>query len=227
MKLQRSWRSREGAGVAERTILMTIIEADAGFTGWIALDGEILGVERALPPEHATAIRDMAADYARLFEPDSQPQFAQGAAEALGAVLHDIWFAPLWTLLAQRLGTGGERILTVASECPAILNLPWELWRPPGSDCVGADPAWRLRRFPWTDRVPEAPAGALRPGPLRVLYMVCAPTDQQTLDHEREEGMLLRALSQGRGRRWSRAAISAPMTSWSNATTSSSRMSSI
>ena len=107
--------------MAERTILMTIIEADAGFTGRIALDGETLGAERALPPEHATAIR--------------------GMAEALGAVLHDIWFAPLWTLLAQRLGTGGERILTVASDCPAILNLPWELWRPQGGDCVGTDPA--------------------------------------------------------------------------------------
>jgi len=38
-------------------------------------------------------------------------------------------------------------------------------------------------------------AGELRPRPLRLLFMACAPIDQPTLDYEREEEALFRAVS--------------------------------
>jgi CHAT domain len=82
----------------------------------------------------------------------------------------------------------------IASDRASVLNLPWELLRPPGGEAIGADAKWGLRRLPWADRRLEAADGQLPAGPLRVLYMVSAPTDQVELDFEREEELLLSAL---------------------------------
>jgi len=82
----------------------------------------------------------------------------------------------------------------IASEVPEVLNLPWELLRPPGGDAVGTDPNWGLRRYPRTDRPLPPFAGSLPPRPLRILFMACAPEDQAPVDYEREEELLLAAI---------------------------------
>ena len=89
---------------------------------------------------------------------------------------------------------GSLRFLVIASEIPEILNLPWELLLPPDSDFLGINPLFRIRRFPSSAKQMAPFTGELRARPLRLLFMACAPTDQPTLDYEREEEALFRAI---------------------------------
>jgi len=91
---------------------------------------------------------------------------------------------------------GSLRFLVIASEISEILNLPWELLLPPppDSDFLGVNPLFRIRRFPSSAKQMAPFTGELRARPLRLLFMACAPTDQPTLDYEREEEALFRAI---------------------------------
>jgi hypothetical protein len=88
------------------------------------------------------------------------------------------------------------RFLVIASEIPEILNLPWELLLPPlpDRDFLGINPLFRIRRFSSSAKQMAPFTGELRARPLRLLFMACAPTDQPTLDYEREEEALFRAI---------------------------------
>ena len=92
------------------------------------------------------------------------------------------------------MSSGAHRLLVIASDVADVLNLPWELMRPAGQDFLGFDARFSIRRLPRPDRL--APfAGTLPPRPLRILFMACAPQDQDPLDYEREEAFLLRAIA--------------------------------
>ena len=121
-------------------------------------------------------------------------QLARETLAGIGTELFRLWLAPQWEKLAKALRPGEPRMLVIASGLSSMLNLPWELLKPPGGEAIGANGNWSLRRLPWTDRVLEAGNAALPAGPLRVLYMVSAPRDQVELDFEREEELLVRAL---------------------------------
>jgi tetratricopeptide (TPR) repeat protein len=183
----------------DRTIALSISEigsdAAAVFTLDLRLDGTLLASKQALTVEQSRVVREMAWQYGLLFEQRRTPQLAREVLEALGVQLFELWLAAAWDELARRLGPGERRVLMVASAVPTVLNLPWELLRPAGGECVGSDARWSVRRLPWTKPLPAALAEALPAGPLRVLLMVCAPTDQAQLDYEREEEQLLRALA--------------------------------
>lgn len=102
----------------------------------------------------------------------------------------------MWDQIQQRAPVGTARTLVIASDVAAILNLPWELLRFPGSDFAGFDPTVHIRRLPRVETTLPPFVGTLPPRPLRVLFMACAPQDQDQLDYEREEELLLGALSQ-------------------------------
>ncbi|MBP7070870.1 MAG: hypothetical protein KBA97_07345 [Methanothrix sp.] len=53
--------------------------------------------------------------------------------------------------------------MTIASDAPEILNLPWELLRPPESDFLGLDPRFAIRRLPGSEKKLESFSGELRP----------------------------------------------------------------
>jgi len=108
--------------------------------------------------------------------------------------MFELWLAPSWQRLSAKLGLGDQRILVIASDRASVLNLPWELLRPAEGEAIGADARWSVRRLPWAGRQLETADGRLTVGPLKVLYMVSAPTDQVELDFEREEERLLSAL---------------------------------
>ncbi len=84
--------------------------------------------------------------------------------------------------------------MVIASEIPEILNLPWELLLPPEGDFLGINPLFRIRRFPSSAKQMATFTGELRPRPLRLLFMACSPSDQPTLDYEKEEEALFRAI---------------------------------
>jgi hypothetical protein len=186
--------------MAERTLRLSINETGAGaaavFTFHVFLDDTPVASNQSLSSAQSHTVRELAWQYGQLFEQRSLPQLAREQLQTLGAQLFDLWLAHSWDKLSGKLRPGDQRVLLVASERPEVLNLPWELLRPAGGECIGADGKWSVRRFPWTDRQP-APAGTDLPaGPLRILHMVCAPQDQPELDFEREEELLTRAISQ-------------------------------
>src|SRR5262249_50278684 len=120
------------------------------------------------------------------------------AAEGLnlfGAELFRLWLSSAWEKVAARIPAGSHRTLVIASDLADVLNLPWELLRPPGGDFLGFDARFSIKRLPWPDRQLAPFAGSLPPRPLRILFMACAPQDQAQLDYEREEEVLLRAIA--------------------------------
>jgi tetratricopeptide (TPR) repeat protein len=161
----------------------------------IRLDGTVLTSNQALSIEQSGAMREMAWHYSQLFEQRGPPEVTREKLQTLGDELFQTWFGETWYRLIRQLSPSGRRMLVIASDLPVILDLPWELLRPAGGDSMGVDAKWSIRRLPWSDQVLGAAGHELLPGPLRILYMVCAPRDQVELDFEREEELLLKALS--------------------------------
>jgi CHAT domain len=182
----------------DRVIQLSISESGSGsgamFTFHLDLDGTVLASNQGLTVPQSQAVRELSFRYGLLLEQRRLPQLAREELTAIGAQLFELWLAASWQRLSPRLGLGDQRTLVIASDRASVLNLPWELLRPTGGEAIGADAKWGLRRLPWADRRLEAADGELPAGPLRVLYMVSAPTDQVELDFEREEELLLSAL---------------------------------
>jgi hypothetical protein len=188
----------------DRVIQLSISESGSGsgamFAFHLYLDGTVFASNQGLTVAQSQAVRELSRQYGLLFEQRRLPQLAQQELAAIGAQLFELWLAPSWQKLSAKLALGDQRILVIASDRASVLNLSWELLRPAGGEAIGADARWSVRRLPWADRQLETADGEPPPGPLKVLYMVSAPTDQVELDFEREEELLLSALGRA-GRR--------------------------
>lgn len=155
---------------------------------------------QSLTVAQSHTVRELSLRYGQLFEQRRPPQLTREGLAAIGAELFEFWLAAVWPRLSARLGLADQRVLVIGSERADVLNLPWELLRLEGGGAIGADAKWSVRRFPWPDRQLAAVSEALPAGPLRVLYMVSAPTGQKELDFEREEELLLRGFGKVAGR---------------------------
>ena len=180
-------------------VILTIREIDAPqplFTVHVLLNDDVLASNRGLTLSQSRTVRELSQQFSALFEQRTAPKLAQAAQQALGDTIFTIWLADVWPTLSQRLRPDTPWQLVIASDVPAILNLPWELLRLPPGIFVGSHPILRIRRFPKPEHaLPNRPR-SLPPRPLRVLFMACAPQDQAALDHEREEELLLSILAQ-------------------------------
>jgi hypothetical protein len=108
----------------------------------------------------------------------------------IGQTLFDALCTPAGTDVVAAVRPGGP---ARRDHPPEVLNLPWELL-PVGRDnrALGADPGRGLYRVTPT-RAPsrDAPSG----GPLRVLFLSAAPTNQSQLNYEREEEEILKVFA--------------------------------
>jgi tetratricopeptide (TPR) repeat protein len=184
----------------ESTVTLSIRETGTppqrGFLYQVLVDGEVIASNQSLSPEQAKAVCDFSRRYGELFEhPHQSPQIAADNLKALGTQLFDVWLAPVWDKVKDKVPSGARRLLVIASDVPDVLNLPWELLRPTDGDFIGLDGKFGIRRLPWHDRRLAPFAGELPPRPLRILFMACAPKEQQQLNYEREEVGLLRAIA--------------------------------
>ena len=168
-------------------------EGGPAFLYHIQLDGKVLASNLSISAEDARALRRLARDYLALFEPPRVARLSLQAQRALGRELFDLWLGPHWGEITSRLPPGAHCRIVIASALPDILNLPWELLRPPDGDFLAFDPRFSFRRFPRPDGLlPSAPpTSALPAGPLRVLFFVAAPVDLVELDYEGEEKAVL------------------------------------
>src|SRR5438105_1458374 len=181
------------------TILLSIRETgttdQSVFLFNALIDDEVIASNQSLTMAESQNVRELSRRYNALFEQRYAPQLASDALKTIGAELFDIWLARVWDKVRELCPPGSGRLLAVASDVADVLNLPWELLRPAGGEFVGVDAKFNVRRLPWPDRRPIPFEGQLRPRPLRVLFMACAPKDQHPLDYEREEESLLKVIA--------------------------------
>jgi hypothetical protein len=154
----------------------------------ILLDGNPITSNQSLSPSESQAVRELSRSFAALFEQWCRPEKDAEAQRALGRQLFDLWLASSWEKIRAAVPVSALWFLVVASEVPEILNLPWELLLPPESDFLGINPLFRIRRFPSSARQMAPFTGELRPGPLRLLFMACFPSDQPTLNLRKRGG---------------------------------------
>src|SRR5712692_5927463 len=183
----------------ESTILLSIGQTQEEapvFVSHLLLDGQVVVSNRSLSTQESRGVQDFSRRYNAMFEQQNrQPRIGADNLRALGAELFTLWLAPAWTEVVAKVQVGAQRTLVIASDVPAVLNLPWELLHPPDSDFLGFDPKFSIRRLPRLSRELAPSPGPLPPRPLRILFMACAPQDQPPLDYEREEEFLLRAIA--------------------------------
>ena len=182
----------------DRLITLAIDEtptaAGAVFTFRVRFDDRLVVADGTLTLTQSEQVRDIGETYGAVFANPQDPasfRLAPAQLRAIGLALFDIWFKSSWSQLAVQ--PGDRQILVIASGIPEILNLPWELMRPPEREEIGTDAGWGIRRLPWPDRQ-LATAASLNPGPLRVLFVASSPRDPPELDYELEEELLQRAL---------------------------------
>lgn len=162
----------------------------------ISLDGHPILTNQSLSFPGSEKLRQLSRSYSYLFEQSCRPEMDAGAEAAMGAQLFALFLASSWEKICSAVPSGSApRFLVIASDAPEILNLPWELLRPPGSDFLGLDPLFAIRRLPGSEKKLEPFSSELRPRPLRLLFMACAPKGPAELDYEREEEALFRAVS--------------------------------
>jgi tetratricopeptide (TPR) repeat protein len=124
------------------------------------------------------------------------PFLPRSALAQTGVQLGDLCPEPIAAHLTD--GTGNHR-LTVVSDLPAALNLPWELLPVGGrGDPLGCHKQWGVFRTP--AKAPSPPPVRRGP-PLRILFLAAAPTDQPPLYYEKEEEAILRATATLQGAR--------------------------
>jgi hypothetical protein len=181
------------------TITLSVKESGASpnttYLFHITLDGHPILTNQSLSPQDSEKLRQISRSFGSIFEQTCRPEMEAGAEAALGPQLFSLFLASSWEKICAAVPSGSTRFLVIASDAPEILNLPWELLRPPGGDFLGVDPLFAIRRLPGSEKKLASFSGELRPRPLRLLFMACAPTDQATLDYEREEEALFRAVS--------------------------------
>jgi len=163
-----------------QNITITVSEAGTAaartFAYKILVEGNVMA-ERTLNPVQTRQVQEMASMYFSLLQ-----GAGQAAAKSYLSILRDGLFhlfleSSGQDLLAKILP--GAR-LTIASQIPEVLQLPWELLplsRQPGGSDEGS-----IIRLPRTANGLIASSTSLMPGPLRVLFLAAEP-----LDFEEEE----------------------------------------
>ena len=163
------------------------------------VEGQPAGEPISVVGQAARSMEDLSQRFLRLFEQGgpaeqkTRPLTEPEALRDMGRQLFATWFEPAWPAIKAQLASTGPHQLVVQSADHDVLNLPWELVELDPNRPVGCDAAWSLCRSPLTGQL-EA-GGSLRPGPLRILFLASAPTDEAQLDYEREEDAMLRAIA--------------------------------
>jgi tetratricopeptide (TPR) repeat protein len=183
-------------------VLTLRIDPNAPPPGWDGqwfVEGQTAGEPISVAGPAAKSMAALGRRFLGLFEhggPAEQrarPFTEPDVLRAMGRELFAAWFEPAWRAITPRLASTGPHRLVIQSADHEALNFPWELVELDPDRPVGCDAAWALCRLPLTGRL-EA-GGPLRPGPLRILFLASAPTDQAQLDYEREEDAMLRAVA--------------------------------
>ena len=154
----------------------------------IKLGDEVLLDNQRLSPTDSRKVRELSWRYLDFFSWD---RIEPTTFQEYGSQLFSLWLSGEWGRIKDSATNHNQ--LLIASDVPAIINLPWELVYPPDSiTYLGIREDFDVRRQAWA---PVGTALKLMAGPLRILFMTCAPTDLKELDYEKEEHMVLSAIA--------------------------------
>ncbi|HYH63237.1 MAG TPA: tetratricopeptide repeat protein [Urbifossiella sp.] len=170
-------------------------DASGGWTVRWELDGTAAGETLTVPPARVADI----AQIVKHLNPEPtvggrgrRPVLPADAVTAIGRELFAALCEPAWGAVGPWLGAGAVE-LHVRSTDAAVLNAPWELLPlGPAGAAIGTAVNWSLYRVPTA--LAAAAEAVLPAGPLRILFLAAAPTDQVVLEYEREEEAILRAV---------------------------------
>jgi hypothetical protein len=172
------------------TLHIETVPQQLGWQATWSLDGAPVGAAIPVTDSAAQAVRHIGGQFLELFERGGRPLVDLEELRSTGRALFEQWFQPAWQSIEPRLGNGPHQ-LVIRSADRDVLNTPFELVELSEGLPIGCDAAWSLRRTP-LNRL-DSEDGKLEPGPLRILFLAAAPTDQPQLDYEREEDAMLRA----------------------------------
>ncbi len=113
----------------------------------VMVDGEVVASNQSLSPEESKAVREISRRYNALFEGACVPRLAAEKLTSLGAELFGLWLGGSWEKIKAKVASGSLRLLVIASDVPDVLNLPWELLRPPKDDFLGVDSKFSILRL--------------------------------------------------------------------------------
>ncbi len=179
------------------SIQETLIASRRAFVFHVDVDGRPIVRNQRLSIAETQVLRGLANQYTTMFNMGTGvARFALDQQRALGVKLFHLWLAPAWERLRARMHPGMRRTLVIASDVAEILNLPWELLRPPSGDFISFHPHFSIRHCPRPDALLNQMKHPLPAGPLRILFMACAPQSRHASSGKCEEAALLRALAQ-------------------------------
>ena len=177
----------------ESTVLLSINDAGTpaarSYAFTILADSQTLD-DRTLTPVESQEITEISGQYQSLFD-QSCRYHRTDYLEILGSGLFHLFFDVAWGRIRSKASYGKVN-LVVASDIPEVLILPWEIVRPPDGDMLGFDPSFSILRLPERQNSLPQFIGQLPPGPLRVVFVACAP--RQSLDYIKEEESFFKAL---------------------------------
>jgi tetratricopeptide (TPR) repeat protein len=156
----------------------------------VEVEGEILD-DRNLTPVESQEISEIAGQYEMVLDQRYQPQTAGNYLEILGFGLFHLIFEKIWGQIRSIVSNSKVKLI-ISSDIPEILNLPWEIMRPPDEDLLGFDPAFSILRLPEQHIILAGQDGQLSAGQLRVLFAAFAP--KQSFNYSREEESFIKAL---------------------------------
>lgn len=180
--------------IKESTVLLSVREsgtpAARSYAFTILVDGQVLD-DRILTPVESQEISEISGQYKMLFDNDCRLKTTSDYLEVLGSGLFHLFFESSWRQIKAKVS--GDKIrLVISTDIPDVLNLPWEIARPPDGDLLGFDPSLHILRLPEQLRALPLFEGPLPPGPLRVLFAASAP--RQSFDYTVEEESFIKAL---------------------------------
>lgn len=179
---------------SESTVLLSVREsgtpAARNYVITILADGQVLD-DRTLTPIESQEISEISGQYRMLFDNDCRLKTTSDYLEILGSGLFHLFFESSWSQIKAK-ASGGKIMLVISTDIPDVLNLPWEIARPPDGALLGFDPGLRILRLPDQLRALPQFEGPLPTGPLRVLFAASAP--RQSFDYTVEEESFIKAL---------------------------------
>ncbi|MBF0456103.1 MAG: tetratricopeptide repeat protein [Magnetococcales bacterium] len=171
-------------------------EPDTPFRVQLSADGEPLSSEKKVEEARYREVHSISDGCRQLLKSGGNPALSADTLTSAGIELFDAWFAPFWpqteTYLKTHQGTSCH--ITISSNVADILFLPWELLQFPNGTLPSLDKRFGLRRLPKSSKQPARCCPTLAPGPLKLLFMVSAPTNSGQLDFIAEEQALRQSL---------------------------------
>ena len=156
----------------------------------VRLGEEVLLPDKVLSRSDSQKVREFRWRYLSFFE---WRRVESHTLKEYGMQLFGLWLEEVWPKIKAL--PSKHKQLRIASTLPDVLNLPWEMvYVPELRNYLGIRKDFDVRRFPWISPPVGSPLN-LTPGPLRILFMVCAPTDLGELSYENEEHAVLSAIS--------------------------------